>query len=148
MVEGYPLEKRKPVNRNSNGQIHGEEDPRALSGSLLSDEIAKRRPGRYECSPFINGANLDGSSLPQNLGSGQRIEPTPRSWGWVCRLRSRGKMKGKLGGGPGRVYIITMTPSMSRVRQGAGGNASLLHERRLGAFGLPPSDVSCVAIPR
>jgi hypothetical protein len=37
-----------------------------------SDEICKTRSGQWESSPIITGSGLAGSSVPQNLGSGQR----------------------------------------------------------------------------
>jgi hypothetical protein len=76
---------------------------------IYFDEKGKIPLARRGCLLIITGSAFGGSSVPQNLGSGQRIEPTPRSWGSMGGHRSRGKMKGKLGGGPGRVWSITMT---------------------------------------
>jgi hypothetical protein len=73
--------------------MEGFEEPQSVNlESSYSDEIGKIPLSRRGCSPFINGAHLGGSSLPQNLGSGQRIEPTPRSGGSVGGHRSVGKM--------------------------------------------------------
>jgi hypothetical protein len=75
---------------------------------IIPDEKPERRPGRYECSPFINGTDLDGSRLPQNLGSGQSGEDYPRSWGSRASDRNVEKMKGKLVGESHPVWLITI----------------------------------------
>jgi hypothetical protein len=40
---------------------------------------------------------------------------TPRSWGSMGGHINVGKMKGKLRGGPGRVWIITVTPTLAHI---------------------------------
>ena len=42
---------------------------------LLRDELPKLRVAQWECSRIITGSGLGGSSLPQNLGSGQKECP-------------------------------------------------------------------------
>jgi hypothetical protein len=51
---------------------------------------------------LVTGFGFGESSLPQNLGAGQREKVTPPSWGSIGSDRSVGKMIVTLGGDLGR----------------------------------------------
>jgi len=56
--------------------VDGQRFPALRFVRELRDEICEPRPSRWECSPFITGSALGESSVPQNLGVGQKECPT------------------------------------------------------------------------
>jgi hypothetical protein len=42
--------------------------------NVICDEEPKFRAGRWGCLPFITASGLSASTLPQNLGGGQKVE--------------------------------------------------------------------------
>jgi len=56
--------------------------------SFISDEKCKLRPGPYGCSHIITGSGFGAFRLPQNLGSGQRVEADPVILGVAGRLQN------------------------------------------------------------
>jgi hypothetical protein len=61
----------------------------------------KPEPARMN-DTLVTGFGFGESSLPQNLGAGQREKVTPPSWGSIGSDRSVGKMIVTLGGDLGR----------------------------------------------
>ena len=57
---------------NFRGLLQGKNDT-----SLLRDEKAKRRPDRYGCLDMVTASRFGESSLPQNLGMGQKEGGSP-----------------------------------------------------------------------
>jgi hypothetical protein len=74
------------------------------------------------------------------LGAVKTETTTATSWGWGRIYGIVEMTKGKLLYCPaGILHNNDVTPSMSRHRQGIAAHASILHERGLDVFGLPPS---------
>jgi hypothetical protein len=69
---------------------------------------------------MITGSGFRVSRLPQNLEAGQRIEPTPRSWGSTNSHRSVGKTRVKLRGELGRVWLTITVKSARKTEKHKG----------------------------
>ena len=81
-------------------------DSRA-GGSVFRDEKGKIPLARRGCLLIIIGSGLGELRVPQNPGVGQKGWPDRNILGVGGKPQKCG-MKGKLGGGPGRVWLITI----------------------------------------